>query len=291
MANHRFALSLSLIAVLALGCNSTGLPGSQPQPAAATNTGPAPSASQSPTHTAGASDAQPGLEVILISRPASGSQVVSPVTVQGEADSTFEQNLVVTITGEDGSLLAQTPTTIQTPLGERGPFSVEISFSVAAQQAGRISVFSTSAMDGSLEHLSSSEVVLLPSGTSQLTQAAAGKESIGILKPAPLAEISGGNLGFSGFSEYFFESTLGVVLCGGGGGSGAPDPLCGTSDNVLALGAVTIDSPDIGQPGPFSGMISYSVTGTTPARLVFYATSPRDGGLLHVSSIPIQLDP
>jgi hypothetical protein len=211
--------------------------------------------------------------------------------VQGEADSTFEQNLVIHVTGEDGSLLAEMPTTIQTPLGERGPFSQEVAFSVSEQQAGRISIFSASAMDGSLEHLSSADVILLPSGAAQITQASTSQESITILEPLPLAEISGGSVLFSGFSDYYFESTLGVALCGGGDGSGNLDLLCGTTDNLLAQSSVIIEAPDIGQPGPYAGEIAYSVSATTPARLVIYASSPRDGGLIHVNSIPIQLQP
>jgi len=80
------------------------------------------------------------------------------------------------------------------------------------------------------------------------------------------------------------------MLCGEGGG-GAPNDLCGTEDNMLAAGNAMIDAPDMGQPGPFSGQLTYSVSEQTPARIVVFAASPRDGGLLHVSSIPILLSP
>jgi len=283
MASKTFALVLSLITLLTLACNLTALLGSQPTPTAIDLP-----PTQLPSATPVTEEEQ---EVIYISQPGSGSQVVSPVMVQGEADSTFEQNLVIHVTGEDGSLLAEMPTTIQTPLGERGPFSQEVTFSVSEQQAGRISIFSASAMDGSLEHLSSAEVILLPSGAAQITQASTSQESIDILEPLPLAEISGGSVAFSGFSDYYFESTLGVALCGAGDGSGNLDLLCGTTDNLLAQSSVIIEAPDIGQPGPYAGEIAYSVSATTPARLVIYASSPRDGGLIHVNSIPIQLQP
>jgi hypothetical protein len=115
-------------------------------------------------------------------------------------------------------------------------------------------------------------------------------ESIYITLPAATAEVSGGSITVSGMSDYYFESQLGLLLCGAGG-QGAGDDLCGTIDNVLAQSVAMIDTPEVGLPGPFSGVLSYSVNEPTPARIVVYASSPRDGGWLHVTSIPIMLLP
>jgi hypothetical protein len=251
---------------------------------------PSPSSTTAPEESPTATTAAQDQETIYISQPGQGSSVTSPVLVKGIADSTFEQNLVLTITDEDGDLLLMQATTIQTPLGERGPYSAALDFSVGSQQAGRISVFSLSAMDGSLEHLSSVEVSLLPEGEAQILGPALDAESIRIDTPLMSAVVSGGTVTVSGFSDYFFESNLGLALCGQGG-DGAPHPLCGTEDNLLASGFAMIDAPDIGQPGPFSGEIQYSVTTETIARLVVYAASPRDGGLLHANSIIVTLLP
>lgn len=229
-------------------------------------------------------------EAIYISSPGSSSMVVSPLEVAGQADPTFEQNLVIAIYAEDGTQLALAPATIQADLGYRGPYSLELEFSVESQQAGRITVYSTSARDGGIIHLNSVDVVLLPSGSSQISTNTEELESILIESPANGDRVSGGVIQLSGFSDYYFESNLGMVLCGPGG-SGAPDELCGTEDNALARGAVTIQAPDVGQPGPFSAEINYSVMEPTPARLLLYATSPRDGGLIHVSSVNLELAP
>lgn len=115
-------------------------------------------------------------------------------------------------------------------------------------------------------------------------------ETIAIFDPKPSQPIQGGELQVSGYSEYFFESNLSLALCGEGG-SGESHPVCGTADNVLAQGNATIEAPDIGQPGPFSGSLSYQVEGTVNARLVVYAQSARDGGLLHASSVVVELNP
>jgi hypothetical protein len=231
----------------------------------------------------------PALEAIVILQPGPNSSVSSPVTVQGQSRPTFEQNLVIALYGEDGSVLAQQPTTLDSPMGEPGNFSIDIAFSIDHEQPGRVSVYETSAMDGGIVHLSSVELTL-SSGTSVIADPVLGIESIDIQSPAPHAEISGGVIQVSGFSEYYFESNLGLLLCGSGG-TGASNDLCGTDDNILASGNAMIAAPDVGQPGPFSGELTYSVSGATNARVVVFAASPRDGGWLHVSSIPILLLP
>lgn len=284
-------ISPILLLFLLASCN---LPGASTQaPVEATDTS-LPSVSEPPTTevaqpTTAVTEAAPSLEAILILQPGPNSSVLSPVTVQGQSRPTFEQNLVVAVYAEDGRLLVQQPTTLDSPAGEPGNFDLEIAFEVDHEQPGRISVYETSAMDGGIVHLSSVEVSL-----STVSAVAAppllGVESIDIQSPAPLAEISGGVIRVSGFSDYYFESNLGLMLCGGGG-SGAPNDLCGTEDNILASGNAMIAAPDVGQPGPFSGELSYSVSEPTPARIVVFAASPRDGGWLHVSSIPILLSP
>ncbi len=101
-------------------------------------------------------------EAIVIVEPGSGAVVTSPVHVVGEADPTFEQSLVVQIADENGAVIATAPGQIAADLGHRGPFVVDVSFTVAAEGPGRISVFAVSARDGGLTHLSSVEVTLKP---------------------------------------------------------------------------------------------------------------------------------
>jgi hypothetical protein len=286
-----------LSTLLFISLASCNLPGAT-APTAAVPTEPIstlPAATEAPTSepeqlTATAPSIGQALEAIVILSPGANSLVSSPIIMLGQSRPTFEQALVVAVFAEDGSELARQPATIDSPSGEPGNFTLEIPFSVAVNQPGRISVFETSAMDGGIVHLTSVEVTLLTGGTPELQTPAVSFESIDIQSPAPMAEISGGVISVSGFSDYYFESNLGLILCGGGG-SGAPDEICGTEDNILAQGNAMIDAADVGQPGPFSGQLTYSVSQQTPARIVVFAASPRDGGLLHLNSIPILLLP
>lgn len=284
----------SIVVLFLASCNLPGFPApTQPvptEPGAATLPPATEISTVSPGEpTATVADTGPGLEAIVILQPGPNSSVASPVTVQGQSRPTFEQTLVVDVYGEDGSLLAQQPVTLDSPMGEPGNYSVEIPFSVSSEQPGRISVYETSAMDGGIIHLSSVEVTLW-TGMNVIAPPMLGFESIDIQSPLPMAEISGGTVRVSGYSDYYFESNLGLMLCGTFG-SGAPNDLCGTEDNILASGNTFIDSPDMGQPGPFSGELTYSITEPTPARIMVFAASPRDGGWLHVSSVPILLSP
>ncbi len=108
-------------------------------------------------------------------------------------------------------------------------------------------------------------------------------ESIVIDQPAHNTTVTGGTVRITGFSEYVFESQLNVIICGEGG-SGAPDALCGTADNVIARGLAMVQSPDIGLPGPFETEIPYTVPGPVSARILVYSLSARDGGLIHLAS-------
>jgi len=266
----------------------TVVPGPTPTPEVTT----APVASDTPLPAGPSATPLPAdiPEAILILQPGTSASVTSPVHVNGEADPTFEQNLVVQITDENGGVLTTVPTTIQAAAPDRGPFAIDVDFTVAADQPGRISVFSTSARDGGLIHLASVEVILLASGPASPAAAAAHPESLLINSPALNASISGGVIHVEGYTQYVFENQLAVILCGEGG-SGSPEPVCGTADNVLEVGSATVSSPDVGQTGPYAGDLPYSISAPVQARLLVYSVSPRDGGILHLASVPIQLSP
>jgi hypothetical protein len=216
--------------------------------------------------------------------------VTSPVTVVGSSLPTFEQNLVVTITDIDGIILVTQPVTIEADLGERGPFNLTLDFYVSSDRPGRISVYDVSARDGGKVNLASAPVTLLADGVSNITTVEPSPIPIIIYSPTMMQEISGGVLDVSGYSEYYFEANLSVTLCGSWGGGG-PHHICGTRDNVISESYATIQSPDIGIPGPFSGTITYNTVPGTRARLVVWAPSMMDGGIEDLTSVEIVLYP
>lgn len=291
----RTSIQLLLLVALLAACS---LPGNVAAPTptqfalpTSTTAGSPPSADSPAPQPTQAGDATLALEAILIGSPGFGSLLTSPVTVSGQSRPTFEQNLVIAIYDEAGNQIALEPTTIAADAGSPGAFSAELSFSVAHEQPGRIAVMEHSAMDGGIVHLTSVEVTLLPSGSAVVLPQPVAGENIDIQFPLPNSAISGGSFTVSGFSEYYFEANLGLMLCGAGEGGGEPHAICGDTSNVLAASYASIDSPDIGLPGPFSGTVTWSLSAETPGRIVLYAESMRDGGLLHLSSIPVLIQP
>jgi Immunoglobulin-like domain of bacterial spore germination len=57
----------------------------------------------------------------------------------------------------------------------------------------------------------------------------------------------------------------------------------------IGTGSASVTGP-LGQRGPFSGSVSYTLGGgNQPGRLEVYDTSPRDGNLIHLSSVELTL--
>jgi hypothetical protein len=227
---------------------------------------------------------------ILIQSPGMGSLITSPVTIKGEANPTFEQNLVVEISAMDGTVLVQEPTIIQVEAGQRGPFSIDLNFSVDSQQNGRITVKDVSAMDGGLISVSSVEVTLLPGGTAKIEPGTETVAPIHITTPQFMQSFSGGVLHVEGISVPVFENTLAVIICGEGA-EGQSNQFCGTETNVVGSGNAIIDSPNFDKPGPFSADIQYKVNGPMRGRVMVFYTSMRDGGIIFLTSRPVELNP
>lgn len=217
-------------------------------------------------------------EAILILQPASGSRLTSPIVLQGEADTTFEQTLGVQLRLPDGTVVTQTNAQIDAELGQRGNFSVEIPFQVSGEQQAFLQVFSSSPRDGGILHLSSSGVVLLESGTAEIRQAVSSSEQISILEPVVGGRVSGGVAHISGWGWASFEQTLLVELLDADG-------------NVLGSIPVTVASAEPGQPGPFQADISYTVASEMPGRVSVRDVSPAFGGDTHRASVEITIAP
>jgi hypothetical protein len=219
-----------------------------------------------------------GEEAILILQPGPGSRLVSPARVAGVSDSTFEQNLVIRVVLDDGTILNTVPTTIQTELGQRGPFEVEVPFQVSEERQGFIQVFDSSARDGGLLHLASVGVLLAPGGEANIATIEPHPEQIEIFQPAQGEVVSGGSAMVEGFALASFEQTLMVQVLDVDG-------------NIVGEGPVIVSAPDLGQPGSFSVEVPYTVSSAGPGRILVRDLSPAFGGEVHAASVEIQLEP
>jgi hypothetical protein len=217
-------------------------------------------------------------EFIMILQPGTGSKVTSPVKISGYAGPAGDQTLVIRILDEDGQELAYTFTNILAEIGTRGPFNVEVAFSVIGERQGFIQVFTESPRDGGRTHLSSVGVRLSSMGPEEISIGTPYPERIEIFSPKTGETLSGGAILVEGFALASFEQTLIVAVLDEDG-------------RVLNMQPVTVRAPDLGFPGPFGVMIDYSISESQPGRIVVIDPSPLHGDDTHLSSVEVILEP
>jgi Immunoglobulin-like domain of bacterial spore germination len=218
-------------------------------------------------------------EAIAILSPGVGSQVSGPITVSGIADSVFENMLSIKVLDQNGEVIGSGVASIHADLGSRGPFDGQVSFTPPAQaQPGRILVSDSNARDGNLTHLSSVEVTLLPNGSiATLTTNTEQPEAIQIQSTTDSVSSGHRALSILGYAAPTFEQTLTVNVLDESGG-------------VAGSGIATIQA-EAGQPGTFIGSLTYTVDHEQPGSVQVYVTSARDGGITHLSSVAVTLQP
>lgn len=218
-------------------------------------------------------------QAIAFLSPATGSQVTSPITVSGVANSVFENMLAIQVVDQSGQVIGNGVASIHADLGGRGPFDGQVSFTPPAEaQPGRIVVSDSSARDGHLTYLTSMEVTLLPNGgTANLTTDTEHAETFWIQSVTPGVSNGHHALSIIGYAAPAFEQTLTIAVLDENGG------LVGSGTATIQAGA--------GQPGQFIGSVTYDVDHEEPGSVQAYATSARDGGLIHLNSLNVTLQP
>lgn len=217
-------------------------------------------------------------EAILILEPGPGSRVTSPVRVAGIADPTFEQALAVSMVLDDGSEIALSPAQIAAEVGNRGPFELDLPFTVSGERQAFIQVFATSARDGGITHLASVGVTIADSGPKNIIPIEPYPERIEIFQPKLNETISGGVVHVEGFALASFEGTLVVEVLDENG-------------DVIGSRPLIVAAPDIGQPGPYAVDVPYQLDAGGPGRIVVRDPSPAFGGDAHLASVEVTLEP
>ncbi len=217
-------------------------------------------------------------EAILILEPGPGSEIAGSLRVRGEADPTFEQNLVVRLVGEDGGELALVPVMIQAETGNRGNFEAEINYRVSEPRQVFVQVYSVSALNGVIEHLSSVGVLLIPVGRTILHPVVTHTERIQINSPLLGAVVSGGLVRVEGIGTPSFEGTFIVEIYDQDGSLVGAKPLI-------------VDAAEMGVSGRFIMEVPYTVSSTGPGLIVVRDPSVVFDGDVHRTSMPVTLAP
>lgn len=277
--NRFFRTGTVLAAALLLAACGAG-PGPVPsttETAAPTEGGVGPKAT-TPLPTATPTGPQVSAEGIYLRSPGPGSRVASPLAVAGAADPTFEQSLLTRLVDFEGTVLAEGPINIDAPVGERGPFAGELAFQVSAERPAALLVLATSPRDGGTTHLAAHIVTLLPAGPEELRTVQPHPERIQIHHPPGGSVVAGGQVRVAGFGLASFEQTLVVEVQDATGSTVGQAPL-------------TVEAPDLGQPGPFEVAVAYQVDAAGPGRIAVRDPSPAYGGPVHLNSVEVALRP
>ena len=293
---NRSRLTVLLAVLLMLGCTPTPAP-IMPTPTAvpptetpipvpptqtptetpdtATATAPPPTATPSPAAEV-PGEPRPEAEIAILS-PRPGSRVVSPVTVAGLADPTFEQTLVVRVVSADGVELALVPAMIDAMLGERGPFEIDVEVAVDDEVQAFIQVYDVSARDGGIIALESVGVTLTAGGPEDVITAPSYPQQVALLSPSTGDTVSGGLAQISAFGWAGFEQTLVVEV------QDAMGAVVGTLPVTL--------TGDFGEAVAFTAEVPYTVETEGPGRIAIRDISPAFGGDSFVTSVEVMLAP
>jgi hypothetical protein len=219
----------------------------------------------------------PDSGAIQFFNPGPLSKLVSPMVVSGYAIPGYNALGRLTLTGEDGRLLASKLMQLNTGL-KWAFFYSTVSFEVAgAGELGRLTM-ATQDQYGRLTAVNSVHLILLPEGLSIINAPGNVKERCIIDLPAAGRRISGGSNRIAGELRPF--NHLPVVI-----------ELIGRDNKVIASKAMNVQPAEDDRFVHFQVDLPYSISRGTWALLVVRQDDDRIGGVMYLFSREIFLNP
>lgn len=218
----------------------------------------------------------PGHEpaAIQIFAPGPMSKVVSPITLRMHMTVGDSGKAQIDLYGEDGRLLTRNVKRVPSS-GKGVDQQIKIPFEIrAAAEVGRVTI-TTLDKAGRIQSLNSVHVLLLSSGSNEITPPGNPSEPVGVFSP-PLEEpVSGGVLDLKGDIWPF---NLNPVIL----------ELIGPDNKSIGLRILTLDNL---HPQLMETTLPYKVSEPTLARLTIRQDDDRITGLFYVYSQEVLLNP
>lgn len=219
------------------------------------------------------------LEKVAILRPGPGSQLTSPFRIRGWAGPSWNGRIELRLIGEDGRLISEVATYLFAIPGNAGPYTTEMEFETPlVAEAARLEVYNLSREDGKPDHMASVNVILLSIGSPLIHYSLHGPEKIHLTQPREFDTLRGGNIvvkgiGWADSNEAFLVDVLDV------------------QGNVVGSSKFTIDAERIGSLGTFEVDAPYRVETSQLGRIAIYEPSPSIPGMIHYTSVIVNLRP
>lgn len=211
---------------------------------------------------------------IQIFAPGPMSKVISPINLRMNIIAGDSEKVEIGLYGEDGRLLARNLKRV--PISGKGILQqIKIPFEIrAAAEVGRITI-STLDKVGRIQYLNSVHVLLLSSGSNEITPPGNPSEPVGVFSPLLDEPVSGGVLNVRGDVWPF---NLNPVIL----------DLVGPDNKSIGLRILTLDNL---HPQLINTTIPYKVSEPTLARLTIRQEDDRIDGLFYVYSQEVLLNP
>jgi hypothetical protein len=211
---------------------------------------------------------------IQIFSPGPMSKVISPITLRMHIIAGGSGKAQIDLYGEDGRLLTRNVKKVP-PGGKGVDQNIKVPFEIpGAAEVGRLTI-STLDKQGRIQYLNSVRLLLLSSGSNEITPPGNPSEPVGIFDPLEEEAISGGVLNIRSDVWPFNPNPLLFELIGPDGKS---------------IG-LRIVNPEHLNPQMVETTIPYRVTVPTLARLTIRQDDDRIDGLFYVYSQEVMLNP
>jgi hypothetical protein len=221
--------------------------------------------------------AHPPLAPVHIVRPGPGSRVTTPVVIQVSAIPGADRAVTLELIGEDGRIIAAEIQRFSTPLGQRVGLLANLDFKLAGvAEAARLQVTTRDAR-GRLSALDSVSLVLLSSGAGDFSLEAAPEEHFILLNPTANGVTSGGALPINGYFRPANRQPLNLELIN-------------DDSEIIASASLILPAPGPGYY-PISGILHYTITTPTYARLTLRQPDSRLPGDAVVTTVLVYLKP
>ncbi|HEY3344798.1 MAG TPA: hypothetical protein VGJ97_07715 [Anaerolineaceae bacterium] len=221
--------------------------------------------------------AHPPLAPVHIVRPGPGSRVTTPVVIQVSAIPGADRAVTLELVGEDGRIIAAEIQRFSTPLGQRVGLLANLDFKLAGvAEAARLQVTTRDAR-GRLSALDSVSLVLLSSGAGDFSLEAAPEEHFILLNPTANGVTSGGALPINGYFRPANRQPLNLELIN-------------DDSEIIASASLILPAPGPGYY-PISGILHYTITTPTYARLTLRQPDSRLPGDAVVTTVLVYLKP